>query len=65
VGVFTVQAFIDELKRKGFKRFISLTNNPNLKRLYLSMGFEQCQRLEYSERQAASPGVAMYYLEIA
>ncbi len=65
VGVFTVQAFIDELKRKGFKRFISLTNNPNLKRLYLSMGFEPCQGPEYSERQAASPGVAMYYLEIA
>jgi amino-acid N-acetyltransferase len=65
VGVFTVQAFIEELRKNGFVRFISLTNNPNLKNLYLTLGFELCHRPEYGERQAASPGVTMYYMESA
>jgi N-acetylglutamate synthase-like GNAT family acetyltransferase len=64
VGVFTVQAFIDELKREGVTRFISLTNNPSLEKLYRTMGFEVCRRPEYRERQAASPGVTMYFFEI-
>lgn len=63
VGVFTVKAFIDALRRKGVTRFISLTNSPKLKKLYLAMGFEPCRRPEYRPRQAASPGVAMYYIE--
>ncbi len=64
VGVFTVQAFIEDLNRNGFTRFISLTNNPNLKKLYLAIGFEPCDRPEYQARQAASPGVAMYFKEM-
>lgn len=65
VGVFTVQAFIEESKKNGITRFISLTNNPNLKRLYQTLGFERCQREEFSDRQAASPGVALFLLELA
>lgn len=63
VGVFTVQAFIETLRKQGYTRFISLTNNPNLKKLYHTIGFSLCQCPEYKKRQAASPGVRMYYLE--
>ena len=64
VGVFTVQAFMDILRKQGFTRFISLTNNPNLKKLYQTMGFEMCNRPEYLDRQVISPGVAMYFKQI-
>ncbi len=63
VGVFTVQAFIDMFRKQGYTRFISLTNNPNLKKLYQMLGFTQSNRPEYQKRQAQSPNVAMYYLE--
>lgn len=63
VGAFTVQAFIEASKKSGVTRFISLTNNPNLKKLYQTLGFELCHRPEYRARQAASPGVAMYFME--
>ncbi len=63
VGVFTINAFMESMRREGYSRFISLTNNTKLKRLYETMGFEPCNRLEYQTRQAASPGVAMYYKE--
>jgi amino-acid N-acetyltransferase len=63
VGVFTLRAFMEALRKQGYTRFISLTNNPNLKNLYDALGFEPCRRPEYQERQALSPGVAMYYLE--
>jgi len=65
VGVFTVQAFLEELQKSGVTRFISLSNNPNLKKLYETLGFKRCHLPEYRERQAASPGVAMYFMEIA
>jgi amino-acid N-acetyltransferase len=64
VGVFTVQAFMDILRKQGFTRFISLTNNPNLKKLYQTMGFELCNRPEYLDRQVISPGVAMYFKQV-
>lgn len=64
VGVFTLQAFMDALRKQGYTRFISLTNNPDLKHLYESLGFEPCRRIEYRQRQAQSPGVAMYYLAV-
>jgi amino-acid N-acetyltransferase len=64
VGVFTVQAFMENLRKQGFTRFISLTNNPNLKRLYQTMGFALCNRPEYLDRQMVSPGVAMYFKQI-
>lgn len=64
VGVFTVQAFIEELQKSGVTRFISLSNNPNLRKLYETLGFRRCYLPEYRERQAASPGVAMYFMEI-
>ncbi len=65
VGVFTVQAFIDAARRQGYSRFISLTNNPNLERLYRNMGFECGDRPEYHQRQALSPGVTLFFEEIA
>jgi amino-acid N-acetyltransferase len=55
---------MDILRKQGFTRFISLTNNPNLKKLYQTMGFEPCNRPEYLDRQVISPGVAMFFKQI-
>ncbi len=63
VGVFTIQSFMDAMRRQGYSRFISLTNNPSLTSLYQMLGFEPCERPEYHDRQAASPGVAMFFKE--
>ncbi|MFZ7126749.1 MAG: GNAT family N-acetyltransferase [Desulfobacterales bacterium] len=60
VGVFMVEAFTDEARRRGCRRIISLTNNPRLQGLYLRMGFERRSPAEFSRRQAQSPGVAMF-----
>ncbi len=64
IGVFTVNAFEDEVKQTGFSRIISLTNNPRLHSLYTQLGFKQGDLPEYSARRASSPGVALYYKEI-
>jgi len=63
VGVFTVKAFMDALGQQGYRHFISLTNNPKLKKLYLMTGFTLCQDNRYKDRQAASPGVDMYHVK--
>ena len=64
VGVFTVKAFIRESIHQGYHRFISLTNNPRLQRLYEMLGFSRCSKPEYKVRQSASPDVAMYFIQV-
>lgn len=64
IGVFTVNAFEAEAKHAGFKRIISLTNNPRLHSLYNQLGFKQGDLPAYSARRAASPGVALFYKDI-
>ncbi len=64
VGVFTVNAFIHEMKAKGYRQFISLTRNPKLQQLYRSLGFRQESPAVFNDRQAQSPGVPMYLLEL-
>ncbi len=64
IGVFTVNAFEDEAKHEGFKRIISLTNNPRLHSLYNQLGFTQGDLPDYSARRASSPGVALFYKDI-
>ncbi len=63
VGVFTVNAFIAEARRRGYTRIISLTRNPRLRTLYLSMGFVQHAPRAYADRQAKSPGTPMFVRE--
>lgn len=63
VGVFTINAFMETMRREGYTRFISLTNNPKLTHLYKMLGFEPCRRREYQARQAASPDVSMFFKE--
>lgn len=65
VGLFTLRAFLDTFSKQGYRRFISLTNNPNLIKLYEELGFRRCRPTEYPDRQARSPGVAMFFLEAA
>ena len=64
VGVFTVNAFIDQMVGEGFQCFISLTNNPQLKKLYTRLGFSKGPFPRYQARQDQSPGVTMYLKEI-
>jgi amino-acid N-acetyltransferase len=63
VGVHTVMSFLALMQSQGYNRFISLTNNPRLEALYTRLGFIQDSRPEYSERQAWSPDVKMFYKE--
>ncbi len=63
VGVFTVNAFVAEARRRGYTRIISLTRNPRLKTLYLALGFSPRSPNEYALRQAASPDTPMYIKE--
>ncbi len=62
VGVFTVDAFIAEARRRGYTRIISLTRNPRLKTLYHALGFVQRSPREYAARQAQSQGTPMFVL---
>jgi amino-acid N-acetyltransferase len=61
VGVHTVKSFMDLMRSQGYTRFISLTNNPRLKELYLQLGFVPESRPEYRSRQAQSPDVEMFF----
>jgi len=65
VGVFTIEAFVSEMARQGYRRFISLTNNPKLEKLYIKMGFEQKCPPRYRSRQIKSPGVKVFYKRIS
>ena len=60
VGVFTVNAFIEEARRRGYQTIISLTKNPRLQSLYLSLGFVRQSPLCYAERQARSAETPMF-----
>lgn len=64
VGIFTVNAFIDQMAIEGFRCFISLTNNPQLGKLYTRLGFSKGPFPRYRARQAMSPDVTMYFKEI-
>lgn len=61
VGLFTVNAFIETMSREGYRRFISLTNNPRLERLYELLGFERRSLRRYEARRKESPGVNMFF----
>ncbi len=60
VGVFTITNFIQEMALQGYKHFISLTNNPKLKALYLRLGFIAHTPAEYQARQNLSVDVQMF-----
>ncbi|MBW2613720.1 MAG: GNAT family N-acetyltransferase [Deltaproteobacteria bacterium] len=64
VGVFTINAFVDQMAREGYRRFISLTNSPQLKKLYTHLGFSKGPFPQYGKRQNQSPEVTMYLKEI-
>lgn len=64
VGVFIVNAFIGEMLRQGYHRFISLTNNPRLESLYKMLGFERKSPPEYHRRRMQSPYVKMFVKDI-
>jgi N-acetylglutamate synthase-like GNAT family acetyltransferase len=64
VGVYTVKSFMQAVQTQGYTRVISLTNNPALITLYEKMGFVPCRRDQYPDRQAQSPGVAIFYKDV-
>ena len=63
IGVFTVTSFIQTMRSQGFTRFISLTNNPQLETLYLTLEFARKTLPEYQWRQDLSPAVMMFFKE--
>ena len=63
IGVFTVTTFIKTMREKGISRFISLSNNPQLETLYLTLEFAKKTLPEYQWRQAMSPNVMMFFKE--
>jgi N-acetylglutamate synthase-like GNAT family acetyltransferase len=65
VGVFTVNSFIEEARRRGFQRIISLTKNPRLQSLYKHLGFERRSPRRYADRQARSSGTPMFIKDLA
>lgn len=64
IGLFTVQAFVETMNRQGYDQFVSLTNNPALQKLFAALDFRPARDIEFEHRRAASPGVAMYILNI-
>jgi amino-acid N-acetyltransferase len=65
VAVFTVESFSQDVRRRGIRRIISLTNNPRLQSLYRQMGFCQDKGSSaYAARQAQSPGVSLFIREL-
>jgi amino-acid N-acetyltransferase len=60
VGVFIITAFMQKMMAEGYHHFISLTNNPKLKRLYKQLGFLPKSPLQYQARQKHSIGVQMF-----
>jgi N-acetylglutamate synthase-like GNAT family acetyltransferase len=60
VGVFTVNAFIAEARRRGYAKVISLTKNPRLQSLYKSLGFVRQSPRCYADRQARSADTPMF-----
>ena len=56
VGNFTINAFVDRMTRKGYKRFISFTNNPQLQKLYRGLGFEKRKTTLYQSPPGTIPG---------
>jgi len=63
IGVFTVTSFIKTMRERGIDRFISLSNNPQLETLYLTLEFAKKTLPEYQWRQAQSPNVMMFFKE--
>ena len=64
IGVFTVNSFIAEARKRGYQRIISLTKNPRLQTLYRNLGFVRQSPRQYAERQARSAGTPMFVMEV-
>ncbi len=63
VGVFTVNSFIAEARKRGYRSIISLTKNPRLQTLYHSLGFVRRSPRRFAERQARSADTPMFVKE--
>ena len=60
VGVFLINAFMDEMRHQGFDKIISLTANPRLESLYTFLGFDIRCPPGLEPRQARSPDKKMF-----
>lgn len=65
IGLYTVSAFIQEMGKAGYSRFISLTKNPRLQELLQRLGFSKETRSEYAKRQGDSPDVPMFFKRLS
>lgn len=60
VGVFLINTFLDEMFSQGYRTVVSLTGNPRLKALYLSLGFSSGGSEAYADRCAQSPDKSLF-----
>ena len=60
MGIFLINAFMDEMRHQGYDKIISLTANPRLESLYTYLGFEIRCPPGLEPRQARSPGKKMF-----
>jgi len=64
IGFFIINSFINEMKNYCVKQIVSLTNNPKLQSIFLSLGFKQKCPKELCQRQERSPNIKMFIKNI-
>lgn len=62
IGVYTITAFIETMRKKGINKFIVLTKNPRLQKLVKKMGFALDVHNRWAYRQSQSPGVSLFFI---
>lgn len=60
VGFFLIKSFVELVKKEGYRRVVSLTKNPKLKKIYCSVGFEEKIPVDLQHRKSKSPNVPMF-----
>jgi N-acetylglutamate synthase-like GNAT family acetyltransferase len=60
VGVFLINAFMDEMKHQGVDTVVSVTANPRLESLYALLGFKNNCPPGLEARRTQSPGKKMF-----
>ncbi|KPA14044.1 N-acetylglutamate synthase [Candidatus Magnetomorum sp. HK-1] len=65
VGHFIIQAFEEEMFRQGMDTIISLTRNPLLQNIFLSLGYVAESPERYKHRQELSPDSLMFINSVA
>ena len=64
VGLFLIHSFLEMARKEGYRRVVSLTKNPKVKNIYVSVGFEEKTPEDLSDRRLKSPDVPMFVFSL-